>query len=126
MRRLAAEVDAAQALAAAGGAGPYFAVEPWAEGAGWRRASLLVSDPAVLAGWVTHARAVIAGRAGIAAADVAERVEAWDQAGGTHASVVTMGLGLDSTEAHLDYLGQVAGALKAIGTVMPDQRSSSQ
>src|ERR1700678_1709578 len=76
MRRLAAEVDAAQALAAAGGAGPYFAVEPWAEGAGWRRASLLVSDPTVLAGWVTHARAVIAGRAGIAAADVAERVAA--------------------------------------------------
>src|SRR5580693_5058505 len=68
MRGLAAEVDAAQALAAAGGAGTYFAVEPWAQGAGWRRASLLVSDPAVLADWVTHARAVIAGRAGIAAA----------------------------------------------------------
>src|SRR5580658_83757 len=76
MRGLAAEVDAAQALAAAGGAGTYFAVEPWAEGAGWRRASLLVSDPAVLAGRVTHARAVIASRAGIAAAEVTERVAA--------------------------------------------------
>jgi probable F420-dependent oxidoreductase len=53
-------------------------------------------------------------------ADVAERVEAWDKAGGTHASVVTMGLGLDSTEAHLDYLGQVAEALKAIGTLTTD------
>jgi alkanesulfonate monooxygenase SsuD/methylene tetrahydromethanopterin reductase-like flavin-dependent oxidoreductase (luciferase family) len=52
-------------------------------------------------------------------ADVAERVEAWDKAGGSHASVVTMGLGLDSTEAHLDYLGQVAEALKAIGILMP-------
>jgi hypothetical protein len=31
-----------------------------------------------------------------------------------------MGLGLDSTEAHLDYLGQVAEALKAIGTLTPD------
>ncbi len=47
-------------------------------------------------------------------ADVAARVEAWDAAGGTHASVVTMGLGLDSTEAHLDYLGRVAEALAAI------------
>ena len=47
-------------------------------------------------------------------ADVAARVEAWDAAGGTHASVVTMGLGLDSTEAHLDYVGRVAEALAAI------------
>jgi hypothetical protein len=76
MRRQAADVDAAQALAAAASAGPYFAVEPWAGGAGWRQASLLVSDPAVLAGRVTHARAVIAGRAGVAPAEVAERVAA--------------------------------------------------
>ena len=76
MRGVAADVDAAQALAAAGGAGPYFAVEPWVEGAGWRRARLLASDPAVLVGRVTHARAVIAGRAGIAAAEVTERVAA--------------------------------------------------
>jgi hypothetical protein len=76
MRGLAADVDAAQALAAAGGAGPYFAVERWAEDAGWRQASLLASDPAVLADRVTHARAVIARRAGIAAAEVTERVAA--------------------------------------------------
>jgi hypothetical protein len=76
MREPAADVDAAEALAAAAGAGPYFAVEPWAEGAGWRPASLLVSDPAVLAERVSHARAVIAGRAGLAAAELAERVAA--------------------------------------------------
>ena len=76
MRGLAADVDAAQALAAAGGAGPYFAVERWAEDAGWRQASLLVSDPAALASQVTHARAVIAGQAGVAPAEVAERVAA--------------------------------------------------
>jgi len=76
MRGLAADVDAAAALAAAAGAGPYFALAPWAEGAGWRPASLLVSDPAVLADRVTHARAVIAGRAGIAPAEVTERVAA--------------------------------------------------
>lgn len=74
MHGLAADVDAAEALAAAAGAGPYFALEPWAEGAGWRQASLLVSDPAVLADRVTHARAVIARRAGIAPAEVTERV----------------------------------------------------
>jgi hypothetical protein len=76
MRDPAAEVDAAAALAAAAGAGPYFAVEPWAGGTGWRPASLLVADPAVLRTRVTYARAVIAGRAGIAAAEVAERVAA--------------------------------------------------
>ncbi|MEZ5382386.1 MAG: LLM class F420-dependent oxidoreductase [Microthrixaceae bacterium] len=44
-------------------------------------------------------------------ADVAAKVEHWRDAGGTHAGVVTMGLGLDSTEAHIDYLGSVATAL---------------
>ena len=67
---------AAEALAAAAGAGPYFAIEPWPEGAGWQPATMLVSDPAVLAGRVAHARAVIAGRAGIAPAEVTERVAA--------------------------------------------------
>ena len=43
--------------------------------------------------------------------DIAAKVEAWTKAGGTHASVVTMGLGLDSTEAYIDYLGRVATAL---------------
>src|ERR1700683_4891724 len=76
MRGLAADVDAAEALAAAAGAGPYFALEPWAEGTGWRQASLLVSDPAGLAGRGTHARGVTAGRAGIAPAEVTERVAA--------------------------------------------------
>ena len=76
MRGRAADVDAAEALAAAARAGPYFALEPWTEGTGWRPASLLVTDPAVLADQVTYARAVIAGRAGIAAAEVTERVAA--------------------------------------------------
>lgn len=45
--------------------------------------------------------------------DVAAKIRAWAAAGGTHASVVTMGLGLDSTDAQIDYLGQVADALRA-------------
>ena len=38
-------------------------------------------------------------------------VDAWRQAGGTHVSVATMGLGLDSADGHLDYLSSVADAL---------------
>lgn len=34
-------------------------------------------------------------------------LDAWREAGGTHASVCTMGMGLDSIEAHLDFMGQV-------------------
>ncbi|MEY9966642.1 putative F420-dependent oxidoreductase [Streptacidiphilus sp. MAP12-16] len=38
-------------------------------------------------------------------------VDAWREAGGTHVSVATMGLGLDSVDAHIDYLATVADAL---------------
>lgn len=44
-------------------------------------------------------------------ADVADKVGQWRDLGGTHAGIVTMGLGLDSAEAHIDYLGSVAAAL---------------
>jgi probable F420-dependent oxidoreductase len=39
-------------------------------------------------------------------------VEAWRDAGGTHASVITMGLGLDSVDAHIDYFASVADTLR--------------
>jgi probable F420-dependent oxidoreductase len=38
-------------------------------------------------------------------------VDAWREAGGTHVSVVTIGLGLGSVDAHVDYLASVADAL---------------
>jgi probable F420-dependent oxidoreductase len=38
-------------------------------------------------------------------------IEGWRDAGGTHASVVTMGLGLDSVDAHIDYLASLADRL---------------
>lgn len=38
-------------------------------------------------------------------------IDAWRDAGGTHLSVVTMGLGFDSLEAHLDYLSTLSGRL---------------
>lgn len=70
------DTPAAGALAAAAGAGPYFVIEPWAGGAGWQPLSVLVADPGVLSERVADARAVIAGRAGLAPAEVAERVAA--------------------------------------------------
>jgi probable F420-dependent oxidoreductase len=42
-------------------------------------------------------------------------IDAWREAGGTHVSVVTMGLGLDSADAHLDYLASIADALSLSG-----------
>jgi hypothetical protein len=45
-----------------------------------------------------------------AGALVAE-VGAWREAGGTHLAVVTMGLGFDSVDRHIDYLATVADAL---------------
>lgn len=43
--------------------------------------------------------------------DAADRLKQWRDLGGTHGGVVTMGLGLDSTEAHLNFFGQVQAAL---------------
>jgi probable F420-dependent oxidoreductase len=43
--------------------------------------------------------------------DLAAEVNGWREAGGTHVSIVTMGLGLDSVDAHIDYLASVADAL---------------
>jgi hypothetical protein len=45
--------------------------------------------------------------------DVTDEVEAWQEAGGTHVTVPTVGLGLDSIDGHLDYVSSLAGALKA-------------
>jgi len=38
-------------------------------------------------------------------------IDAWREAGGTHVSIVTMGLGLTSADSHVDYLASVAAAL---------------
>jgi alkanesulfonate monooxygenase SsuD/methylene tetrahydromethanopterin reductase-like flavin-dependent oxidoreductase (luciferase family) len=38
-------------------------------------------------------------------------IEAWGGAGGTHVSVITMGLGLNSVDAHIDRLTALAGEL---------------
>jgi probable F420-dependent oxidoreductase len=43
--------------------------------------------------------------------EVTAEIDAWREAGGTHVSVVTMGRGLDSVDAHVDYAASVADAL---------------
>ena len=44
--------------------------------------------------------------------DVTAEIDAWREAGGTHLSIVTMGLGLESIDGHVDYLASVANALR--------------
>ncbi len=43
--------------------------------------------------------------------DLVAEISAWREAGGSHISVLTMGLGLDSADAHVEYLTAVAEAL---------------
>jgi hypothetical protein len=46
--------------------------------------------------------------------EVAETIARWRDTGGTHSSVVTMGRGLDTAQAHIDFLAEVRGQ---VGTV---------
>jgi probable F420-dependent oxidoreductase len=43
--------------------------------------------------------------------ELTAKIDAWREAGGTHVSVATIGLGLDSVDGHIDYLASVADAL---------------
>jgi probable F420-dependent oxidoreductase len=43
--------------------------------------------------------------------NIPAEVDAWREAGGTHISLVSMGLGLDSADAQIDYLASIANAL---------------
>jgi probable F420-dependent oxidoreductase len=52
------------------------------------------------------------GEGAAAGADLPAQVEAWREVGGSHMSVVTMNLGLQGVEAHIDVLASVASALK--------------
>ncbi|MFA7602119.1 MAG: LLM class F420-dependent oxidoreductase [Novosphingobium sp.] len=46
---------------------------------------------------------------------VVERALRWRDAGGTHAAVSTMGQGLATIDAHVDYVDRVADALRKVG-----------
>ncbi len=43
--------------------------------------------------------------------ELIREIDAWRAAGGTHLSVATMGLGLDSVDAHVDYIASLAELL---------------
>jgi probable F420-dependent oxidoreductase len=45
-------------------------------------------------------------------AELKAEIDAWRGAGGTHVSVVTMGLGLKTTDAHIEYITSLADAIK--------------
>ena len=50
----------------------------------------------------------------LSGADVGQltrEIEAWREAGGTHVTVVTMGLGLESVGGHIDYLTSLANSM---------------
>jgi alkanesulfonate monooxygenase SsuD/methylene tetrahydromethanopterin reductase-like flavin-dependent oxidoreductase (luciferase family) len=43
--------------------------------------------------------------------ELTREIEDWRNAGGTHVSVATMGLGLDSVDAHVDYISSLSTRL---------------
>lgn len=57
---------------------------------------------------------------------VVETIQRWHDQGGTHASVVTLGHGFTTTQQHLDYLENVADALRQAGLPLAPARSSQQ
>ena len=50
-------------------------------------------------------------KAGEAGASDADRVKRWQDAGGTHATVITLGLGFISADQHIDHLAEVRAKL---------------
>jgi hypothetical protein len=76
MTRPPSPARTAAALEQASAAGPYFTIQPWSSGTGWRPLSALISDPAALCGRVSHVRGILGRQAAIDPGDVEERVAA--------------------------------------------------
>ena len=49
-------------------------------------------------------------------AEMAETIARWRDAGGTHASIVTMGKDLQTTQAHIDYIAEVRSHLDRLAS----------
>jgi hypothetical protein len=47
--------------------------------------------------------------------DLTSDAETWRAAGGTHMAIATMGLGMDSADAHVDYIASAASVLSRRG-----------
>ena len=104
-------VEAARARAAQHGEGFIFAGDPASIEAQWERMRALLKESGRS---VTEfgAEAMVTGRSD--PADAARFVERWASVGGTHAAICTMGLGLDSITAHLDYFHRAASAVREL------------
>jgi hypothetical protein len=85
--------DPTAALAAAAAAGPYFALERAAGGPPWQPLSALITDPAVLAERVDHARRALARGAGCSPGEIPERAAASIMFLGLAARLVSPSLG---------------------------------
>jgi probable F420-dependent oxidoreductase len=51
--------------------------------------------------------------------ELMREIEAWRTAGGTHVSVATMGAGLDSVDAHIDFIASLAEPLGLTSSGLP-------
>ena len=54
---------------------------------------------------------------GLPAEQAVDAIRRWKDAGGTDASVVTMGLGFTATQQHIDHLAEVRQRLDAAGVI---------
>ena len=75
---------------------------------GWERVKALLAEAGrPLSGFRAHLIIQTGKAAGVAPEEVGERIRQWEDLGGTHASVVTMGLGFTTLDQHLDYYANV-------------------
>jgi probable F420-dependent oxidoreductase len=76
--------------------------------AAWQRTQeLLVAEGRDIAGFRPYYMVQHPGGRGTSLDDTIDALASWEEAGGTHASIVTMGLGLTTVDAHLDYLATI-------------------
>lgn len=79
----------------------------------WARVRELLGESGrPLDGFRAHYKIMNDKTQGLSPGEVADAMRRWQDAGGTHTSVVTMGMGWATAEQHLDYLQEVHHRLK--------------
>jgi probable F420-dependent oxidoreductase len=87
---------------------------------GWERLrALLAENDRPLAGFGAHYIIQTNKAKGPDPTHVVEAAKRWQDAGGTHASVVTMGRGFTSVDQHIDHLADVLHKIQAAGIADP-------
>ena len=83
---------------------------------GWSRMQELLAEAGrPIAEFRAHYMVQNSRATGMDAQETVDAIRRWRDAGGTHASVVTMGLGLDTVDKHIDQLADVRRRLEAVG-----------